>query len=327
MKKITLIFLVFVISIVKSQMSWINGISISPSNPTELDSITVFVDLSFAYSDCPLDHKYISILGNDIQSSSHHCQGPMAAICNTTDTLQLAPLPLGTYKLVHTSTSGSGAVPCTPGFVVDDVDSIYFDVVSSATSDVTFRVNMNYVSDNFTTPELNGSFNAWCGNCNPMQDTLGNLTWETTLNFPVGDTIEFKYSADNWSIEESLDPNDSCTNGDINTTVRRLVIPNQDTILPAVCWSSCDTCLPLPLSSNTIHDSPILVFPNPVIDELNIQHRDNLNIEKVIIYDSRGRLIREEVSTNFSLKELNRGTYIISIVYDGKTHHYFIAKN
>ena len=327
MKKIILIFLVFVISIVKSQMSWINGIFISPSNPTELDSITVFVDLSFAYSDCPLDHKYISILGNDIQSSSHHCQGPMAAICNTTDTLQLAPLPLGTYKLVHTSTSGSGTVPCTPGFIVDDVDSIYFDVVSSATSDVTFRVNMNYVTDNFTTPELNGSFNAWCGNCNPMQDTLGNLTWETTLNFPVGDTIEFKYSADNWSIEESLDPNDSCTNGDINTTVRRLVIPNQDTILPPVCWSSCDTCPPLPLSSNTIHDSPILVFPNPVIDELNIQHRENLNIEKVFIYDSRGCLIREEVSTNFSLKELNRGTYIISIVYDGKTHHYFIAKN
>ena len=95
MKKIILFFLVFVISIAKSQMSWINGISISPSNPTELDSITVFVDLSFAYSDCPLDHKYISILGNDIQSSSHHCQGPMAAICNTTDTLQLAPLPSG----------------------------------------------------------------------------------------------------------------------------------------------------------------------------------------------------------------------------------------
>ena len=81
------------------------------------------------------------------------------------------------------------------------------------------------------------------------------------------------------------------------------------------------------MSSNTIHDYPILVFPNPVIDELNIQHRDNLNIEKVIIYDSRGRLIREEVSTNFSLKDLYRGTYIISIVYDGKTHHYFIAKN
>ena len=83
MKKIILIFLVFFISIIKSQMSWINGISILPSNPTDLDSITIYVDLSFSYSDCPLDHKYISVLGSVIQSSSHHCK------------LSSRPFPLG----------------------------------------------------------------------------------------------------------------------------------------------------------------------------------------------------------------------------------------
>ena len=139
MKRILLFFLCFTVFQYNAQMSWINGITISPSIPTELDSITIFIDLSFGYSDCPLDHKIISVLGNDIQSSSHHCQGFLAAICDMRDTLKLASLPIGTYKLVHSSTSGSGSVPCTPGFVVDDVDSIEFYVVNSALSSVTFK--------------------------------------------------------------------------------------------------------------------------------------------------------------------------------------------
>ena len=95
MKRVLLFFLYFTALQYNAQMSWINGITISPSTPTELDSITVFIDLSFANSDCPLDHKFISVLGNDIQSSSHHCQRLLAAICDTRDTLLLAPLSVG----------------------------------------------------------------------------------------------------------------------------------------------------------------------------------------------------------------------------------------
>ena len=65
---------------------------------------------------------------------------------------------MGTYKLIHTSTSGSGSVPCTPGFVVDDVDSIEFYVVNSALSSVTFKVDMNNVTEGIlilkSTPRL-----------------------------------------------------------------------------------------------------------------------------------------------------------------------------
>ena len=170
MKRALLFLLCFTVSQYNAKMSWIKGI-ISPSTPTELDSITVFIDLSFAYSDCPFDHKFISVLGNNIQSSSHHCQGSIAAVCDTRDTLLLAPLPIGTYKLVHSSTSSSGSVPCTPGFVVDDVDSIEFHVVNSALSSVTFKVDMNNVTENYSNPEINATFNSFCGN----RDTMGRL--------------------------------------------------------------------------------------------------------------------------------------------------------
>ena len=49
------------------------------------------------------------------------------------------------------------------------------------TVDVTFKLNMTNVTDPFTTPELNGTFNSWCGNCNPMSSPLQNDIWEVTL--------------------------------------------------------------------------------------------------------------------------------------------------
>ena len=56
-------------------------------------------------------------------------------------------------------------------------------------------------------PEINGTFNSFCGNCDTMVDPNQDDIWEFTSYFPVGDTIEYKFSADNWSIEENLDGN------------------------------------------------------------------------------------------------------------------------
>ena len=36
----------------------------------------------------------------------------------------------------------------------------------------------------FTTPEVNGTFNAWCGNCNAMTDQ-GNGIWATTIDLMI----------------------------------------------------------------------------------------------------------------------------------------------
>ena len=58
------------------------------------------------------------------------------------------------------------------------------------TSSITFQVDMSQVVDNFNTPELNGTFNGWCGDCNPMSDADGNEIWEVTLDLNHGDTIE-----------------------------------------------------------------------------------------------------------------------------------------
>ena len=45
------------------------------------------------------------------------------------------------------------------------------------TYNVTFRVDMNEVGDPYTTPEVNGSWDGWCGGCTPLEDPDGDGVW------------------------------------------------------------------------------------------------------------------------------------------------------
>jgi 1,4-alpha-glucan branching enzyme len=105
---------------------------------------------------------------------------------------------------------------------------------------VTFRVDMNNNTDPFTTPEVNGTFNNWCGNCAPMSDDNGDNIWEITIPLPAG-TYEYKFSNDFWSGQESLTPGTSCTVTGGGFTNRLLTV-SSSTTLPVVCWNSCSAC-------------------------------------------------------------------------------------
>ena len=71
-----------------------------------------------------------------------------------------------------------------------------------AQNNVTFQVDMNDVDPStFTTPEVNGNFNSWCGSCAPMSDPDGDNIWDITIDLANG-SYEYKFSADNWGIQE-----------------------------------------------------------------------------------------------------------------------------
>ena len=109
------------------------------------------------------------------------------------------------------------------------------------TYSVTFQVDMSNQSG-FTTPEVNGTFNNWCGACFTMNDPDGDGVWAATTQLPAGD-YEFKFSYDNWTGSESLNVGDPCTITVGGFTNRTLTI-NGDSILPVVCWGSCSECAP-----------------------------------------------------------------------------------
>jgi 1,4-alpha-glucan branching enzyme len=105
---------------------------------------------------------------------------------------------------------------------------------------VTFRVDMANQTG-FTTPEVNGTFNGWCGNCNPLTDANADGVWETTLNLPAG-TYEYKFAADAWTTQENLTAGSSCTVTNSGYTNRALTVGTAAQTLPVVCWGSCTTC-------------------------------------------------------------------------------------
>ena len=120
---------------------------------------------------------------------------------------------------------------------------VFGTVSASLAFNVTFRVDMSQQSG-FTTPEVNGSFNGWCGNCFPMTDVDGDNIWEATTDLAPG-TYEFKFSADNWGTQENLLAGSTCTVTNFGFTNRTLVV-TEETVLPVVCWGSCTDCASTP---------------------------------------------------------------------------------
>jgi 1,4-alpha-glucan branching enzyme len=112
---------------------------------------------------------------------------------------------------------------------------------------VTFQVDMSQQTG-FTTPEVNGSFNFWCGNCTAMSDANGDNIWDVTVSIPAG-TYEFKYSYDAWAGQENLTPGSSCTVTNFGYTNRSLVV-SQDTTLGVVCFGLCTACQTAPTLYN-----------------------------------------------------------------------------
>ena len=107
-----------------------------------------------------------------------------------------------------------------------------------AQKDVTFIVDMRDYSGSYTTVNLNGDFNSWCGTCNPMADADGDSIWTVTLPL-TADSIEYKFTLDGWTGQENLTSGTACT----KTTgiyTNRFAELTGDTILTGVDWESCD---------------------------------------------------------------------------------------
>ena len=108
---------------------------------------------------------------------------------------------------------------------------------------VTFQVDMSNVSASFTNVYVSGTVNNWSGNSNQLTDADGDGVYEGTLSLMPG-SYEYKFTYDNWTGQETLDPvaDATCTLTTGTFTNRYSTISNADTTLPVVCWEECAAC-------------------------------------------------------------------------------------
>jgi hypothetical protein len=135
----------------------------------------------------------------------------------------------------------TGAEAGEKTYYFDDIEFIGGGGIGGVeTYEVTFSVNMNEVTDPFTTPEVNGSWDAFCGGCTPLEDPDGDGIWTATKTLEAG-FYEYKFAYDSWTGQETLTPGDPCT---ITTDIftNRFVDVTADVTLDVVCWEACEDC-------------------------------------------------------------------------------------
>ena len=126
-------------------------------------------------------------------------------------------------------------------------DSAAVNYSDLATSDdgsceypVTFVVDMNEYAGTYAMVNLNGNFAGWCGNCIEMTDENSDNVYEVTVNLTVG-VIEYKFTVDGWTDQETFAEGTSCTST-IDGFTNRTIDVTGAASLDAVCWNSCYAC-------------------------------------------------------------------------------------
>jgi len=162
---------------------------------------------------------------------------------------------------------GSGGTGCT------DPDATNYSVAAtvndgSCTYEVMFRVDLNEEDVVGQTAYVNGTFNGWCGDCNPMSDPEGDGIWERTLTLPIG-SHEHKFTTDGWSgLIEYFSVGTPCTNttydGANVYTNRVFEVVSSPVDLGTVCFNSCEACEPV---DPVFHQATFRVqMPDPSLD-------------------------------------------------------------
>lgn len=112
-----------------SHGQWIQSFTVIPSNPTTSDTVRILTHCMFPAGGCSDHVQYSYVTGNEIDAFAHHCLGVLTVICNYTDTFVIPPLPVpGNYLFRFTLDIGQGSVPCMPGMIPTQKDSIIFQV-------------------------------------------------------------------------------------------------------------------------------------------------------------------------------------------------------
>jgi hypothetical protein len=180
-----------------------------------------------------------------------------------------------------------------------------------ADPNITFKVDMSDYTDPIATGVfLNGSFNNWCGNCNPMTNTSGAI-WEVTLPLTAG-PIQYKFTIDGWNDQEFFFGGESCVDTIADGFFNRYYVVSADATLPTVCFASCDAC---PTSSLVENSMEVNIMPNPANDFIQIE--STMSISSIELYSLAGNKVKtfnpNGYSNKINVSELASGSYLLKV--------------
>lgn len=193
------------------------------------------------------------------------------------------------------------------GVCYEDTDGI------DGPHNITFILDMSGYGGAYTTPEVNGTFNGWCGaSCNPMVDQ-GNDIWSLTIPL-TEEQIEFKFAHDDWSGQENFTVGTPFTVTNGGFTNRFLQVNGDRTV--SYIWDQGEL---LSTDEVTLSDVNLSVYPNPTKGMWNIE-TPQTTIKSVEIFDILGKqvlsVLGSEGTLSISSDNLGVGIYLAKINTD-----------
>lgn len=164
---------------------------------------------------------------------------------------------------------------------------------------------------------LSGTFNNWSSTANPMSP-LGNGLFTDTLSLDTALSIEYKFLNGNTFFGQETVPQSCGVNDGFGGYNRVLEVPEADSSLSIVCFSSCSACVPLSLEE--IPASGHTIWPNPNTGQFRLSGlKEGSQIE---LYSYTGKLVHfEQVfvngETEIRVEHLPAGSYILRILERG----------
>jgi len=150
-----------------------------------------------------------------------------------------------------------------------------------------------------------------------MTDADKDGIWEVKLPLPQ-DSIEYKFTLDGWTGQETLTPGTPCVKTTSGFTNRFLKF-SAPTVLNAVCYESCDVC-GSSSGLNAVNIASLNLYPNPTQGLINL----NLGLTQketvsVVVYDVQGNKLFSKTLTGAAVNETidmtahSAGVYMVSV--------------
>jgi hypothetical protein len=151
--------------------------------------------------------------------------------------------------------------------------------------------------------------------------TFGDNIYEIINYYPTNTSYTFIYFNSNTISTSEVIPNECATSGN-----RSLTLP-KDSILPIVCFSSCNSCSSVSVKEIKNSKSHFKSYPNPAKDIVTIESTQNDLIESITLYNLVGQQINHATDinqTNYTISNLNvpAGLYTVRVLNKNKQTHY-----
>lgn len=165
-----------------------------------------------------------------------------------------------------------------------------------------------------------GSWSGWSNFPGDVMTSIGNNTYEATIQLNSGDTVEYQFVNGATPVAEALNSADPCTNGNMQFTNRMTAFGGNDT---SVCfvWETCASCVPVGVDDITKDNLSILVgtkFINLKATELaQVDGIEIFNMVGKSVYSSNGKVLtNQQIPVN-----LQSNTLYLIRVNNGDQYH------